>query len=149
MPALAGRPPVSEFTDRCNGKHPSRRVLHRQAVLARRAGGAPGAARAARLRDAAALADVVDATASVAFPGVALLAAALPAGAAQALGHRGARPLHAAVVRVAGPRRCSYGNEPIWHAARERVVRAALRVPLSALRRVRCARVAGPAARGA
>ncbi len=52
--AVAGRPPVPQPADRRHRQHAPRRVLHRQAVLARHAAGPPRAARAARLRDAAA-----------------------------------------------------------------------------------------------
>ena len=57
-PAVAGRPAVPQPADRRHRQHPPRRVLHRQAVLARRPDRAPRPARAARLRDAAARAHV-------------------------------------------------------------------------------------------
>ncbi len=81
-------------------QHAPRRVLHRQAVLARQRHRAPGAAGDARLRDAAARAHEPGAAAAAARAGGALLAAALPAGASDALGHRAARPLHAAAFRL-------------------------------------------------
>ena len=102
--AVAGRPPVPQPADRRHRQHPPRRVLHRQAVLARRPDRPPRPARDARLRDAAACAHEPGAAAADARAGRALLARALPARAARALGHRAARPLHAAALRLAGLR---------------------------------------------
>ena len=65
----------------------------------------PRPARDARLRDAAARAHEPGAAAADARAGRALLARAVPAGALDALGHRAARPLHAAALRLAGPAR--------------------------------------------
>ena len=96
---------VPQPADRRHRQHAPRRVLHRQAVLARRPDRPPGPARAARLRDAAARAHEPRAAAAAARAGRALLARAVPAGAPRALGHRAARPLHAAALRLAGFRR--------------------------------------------
>ena len=63
-----------------------------------------GPARAARLRDAAARAHEPGAAAAAARAGRALLAARRTTGAPRALGHRAARPLHAAALRAAGLR---------------------------------------------
>ena len=103
--AVARRPPAAQPADRRHRQHAPRRVLHRQAVLARQRDRPPRPARDARLRDAAACAHEPDAAAADARAGRALLARAVPAGAAQALGHRAARPLHAAALRLAGPAR--------------------------------------------
>jgi uncharacterized protein (DUF2126 family) len=51
--ALAHRPPAAQPADRRHRQHPPLRVLHRQALLARRPHRAPRPARAARLRNAA------------------------------------------------------------------------------------------------
>ena len=91
-------------------QHPPRRVLHRQAVLARRHRGTPRPPRAARLRDAAARADEPHAAAAAARAGRALLEGTVRAGAPRALGHRAPRPLHAAVLRLAGLRGRARGD---------------------------------------
>ena len=152
VPAVAGGPAVPQSADRRHRQHPSRRVLHRQALLARRADRAARAARAARLRDAAARADEPRAAAAAALAGGALLAARRTAGAAGALGHRAARPLHAAVLRRAGLCRCHRRAGRRRLCAARRMVRAAFRVPLSQVRRLRrasasrssCARRSSP-----
>ena len=64
-----------------------------------------GLARNARLRNAAARAHELDPATAAALAGGALLAQALCARAPGALGHRTARPLHAAALRRAGFRR--------------------------------------------
>ena len=61
---------------------------------------------------------------------------AVPAGAPRALGHRAARPLHAAALRLAGPRRRRRRAERRRLPVRARLVRGAPRVPLSAARRL-------------
>jgi uncharacterized protein (DUF2126 family) len=76
--AVAGRPPAAQPADRRHRQHAPRRVLHRQAVLARRPTGRLGPARDARLRDAAARAHEPRAAAAAARAGGALLAQALP-----------------------------------------------------------------------
>ncbi len=73
-------------------------ILHRQAVLARRPRRAARPARDARVRNAAARAHVPYPTAAAARARGALLAQALSAAAPQALGHRAARPVHAAAT---------------------------------------------------
>ena len=98
----ARRPDPQEPPDRLLGQHAPLGVLHRQTVFAGLVDGAPGPARNARVRDAAARADVAHATTALARADRALLAPAVPACAPQALGHRAARPLHAAVLRLAG-----------------------------------------------
>ena len=98
---------AAQPADRRHRQHPPRRVLHRQAVLARRPDRPARPARDARLRDAAARAHEPGAAAADARAGRALLERAVPAGAAGALGHRAARPLHAAALRLAGLRATS------------------------------------------
>jgi uncharacterized protein (DUF2126 family) len=80
--ALAGRPPAAQPAGRSLRQHAPRRVLHRQAVFARRRRRTPRPGRVPRLRDAAARADVAAADAAAARAGGALLADALPAAAA-------------------------------------------------------------------
>ena len=99
--AVAGRPPPAQSAGRRHRQHASRRVLHRQALLARQRRRPAGAGRVPRLRDAAARADEPVPDAAAARAGRALLAQALPR-AAGALGHRAARPLHAAAFRRPG-----------------------------------------------
>ncbi len=74
MPAVADGPLVPQSADRCHRQHAPRRVLHRQAVLARWARRAARPAGAARVRNAAARADEPDAAAAAALAGGALLA---------------------------------------------------------------------------
>ena len=81
-------------------QHASRRVLHRQAVLAGLGVGPPRPARAARVRDAAARAHEPRAAAAAARARRAVLARAVH-DAARPLGHRAARSVHAAVLRLA------------------------------------------------
>ncbi len=128
-PALAGRPPVPQPAGRCHRQHPPHGDLHRQALRARGANGAAGPRRVPRLRDAAARAH-----------GVAqqLLIRALVARfwerpyrqRAGALGHRAARPLHAAALPVGRLRGRHRRPARRRLAARGAVVRAALRVSL-------------------
>ena len=54
MPAVAGRSTLPQSAGRCHRQHASRRVLHRQAVLARYLDRPAGTARTARVRNAAA-----------------------------------------------------------------------------------------------
>ena len=75
--ALARRPAVPQPAHRFHRQHPSRRVLHRQDVLARRQHRPAGPARDARLRDAAARAHEPHAAAAAAFADRAFLARAL------------------------------------------------------------------------
>ncbi len=86
VPAVADRPHAAQPADRRVGQHPPRRVLHRQAVLARRPDRPPRPARDARLRDAAACAHEPDAAAADARARLALLAAAVPARRASSAG---------------------------------------------------------------
>ncbi len=62
LPALADRPAAAQFAHRRHRQHPSRRILHRQTLLAGQRHRASGAARNARLRDAAARAHEPDPT---------------------------------------------------------------------------------------
>ena len=137
---------AAQPADRRHRQHAPRRVLHRQAVLARRPDRPPRPARAARLRDAAARAHEPGAAAAAARAGRALLGRAVPAGAPGALGHRAARPLHAAALRLAGLRRRDRRAARRRLSVRARLVRAALRVPLPAARRLQRARRRGRAA---
>ena len=98
--AVADRPPAAQPADRRHRQHPPRRVLHRQALLARRPDRPPRPARDARLRDAAACAHEPGPAAADARARRPLLGRAVPAGAARALGHRAARPLHAAALHL-------------------------------------------------
>ena len=70
---VAGRPPVPQSARRRHRQHPPRRVLHRQALLARRPGRPPRPGRDPRLRDAAARAHEPGADAPAARAGRALL----------------------------------------------------------------------------
>jgi uncharacterized protein (DUF2126 family) len=74
---LAGRQAAAQPAGRSFRQHPSRRILHRQALLARQRHRAPGPGRIPRLRNAAARADVAAADAAAARAGGALLADAL------------------------------------------------------------------------
>lgn len=119
--AVAGGPHAAPPADRRHRQHASHRVLHRQAVLARRRHRAARAARAARPRRV-------------------VLAPAVHRGrrdAARALGHGAARPLRAAYLRADGPRRRGRRAGAGRLRVRRAVVRAALRVPLPADRRDR------------
>ena len=60
LPAVGGRPRVSQSADRCFGQHPPRRVLHRQAFPAREQRRAVGTGGIAIIRDAAARPDEPD-----------------------------------------------------------------------------------------
>ncbi len=132
-PAVAGRPAAAPPAHRPHRQYAPRRVLHRQAVLARRRHRAPGSARVPRLRDAAALPDECGPDAAAAGAGRALLARALLRSAG-ALGHRAARPLAAAAFRGPRHRRCRRRPRPQRLPVRARVVRSLRRVPLSPLR---------------
>ena len=133
--AVAGRPAVPQPAGRRHRQHAPRRDLHRQALLARRPDRPARPGRVPRLRDAAARADEPGPAAAAARADRALLARAVPRHAG-ALGHAAARPLHAAALRLARfPRRARRHERERGLPARARVVRAAFRVPLSALRR--------------
>ena len=114
--ALAGRPHLPQPAGRRHRQHPSHRVLHRQAVHARRRRRPARPAGAARLRDAAALAHERGPAGAAARPGRQVLGAALRAHA-DALGHAAARRLHAAALRLAGfrgrARRSRRGGLPL------------------------------------
>ena len=71
---------------------------------------------------------------------------AVPAGAPEALGHRAARPLHAAALRLAGPVRRGRGAERRRLRDQARLVRAAPELPLPAAGRLQRARRRGRAA---
>ncbi len=146
--AVARRPPVPPPAGGRHRQHAPRGVLHRQAVLARHGAGTPRAARAARLRDAAARADERRAAAAAQGAGRALLAGAVHR-AAHAVGHRAARSLHAAVLRRARFRRRPARDARQRVRVRRRLVRAALRVPVPARRPDGGARRAAHAATGA
>ena len=103
--ALAGRPPVPQPARRRHRQHAPLRNLHRQAVLAGRPDRPARPRRVPRLRDAAQCAHEPR-------PAVAGARADRPVleeparRPLRALGHRAARPLHAAALRLAGfPRR--------------------------------------------
>src|SRR6266404_2788536 len=66
---MAGGPPAAQSSDRCHGKHPPDRILHRQAVFAGRTHGTAGIARDARVRNAAAPAHEPHAATAVAGHG--------------------------------------------------------------------------------
>ncbi len=144
---MAGRPHPAQPAGRRHRQHPPRRVLHRQAVLARRPDRPARTARDARLRNAAACADEPDAAAADALAGVALLAQAVPPGAPEALGHRAARPLDASAFHLERPARCRRRAERRRLCARPGLVRAALRLPLPAARRLPAHRVSSRTAR--
>ena len=99
--AVARRSAVPQSLDRRDGQHASRRDLHRQALLARRADRAARARRVPRVRDAAASAHEPRAAVVAAVARRALLARAVSR-RSRALGHAAARPVHAAVSRLAG-----------------------------------------------
>ncbi len=149
MPAVDHRPAAAQPAHRRDRQHAPRRVLHRQAVFARRHGRAARPAGDARVRDAAACTHEPHAAVADARADRALLARAVPARAAQALGHRAARPLHAAVLRVGRPARRGRRDERVRLRDGPRMVRAALRVSLPARRRVQRARRRRRAAHGA
>jgi hypothetical protein len=103
--ALDRRPRAAQPADRLDRQHASRRVLHRQAVLARWPDRPPRPARDARLSRCRRMRACRLPSNCCCAPDRPLLAHALRARAAGALGHRAARPLHAAALRPAGLRR--------------------------------------------
>ena len=132
--AVAGRPAVPQPAGRCHRQHPPLRDLHRQALFARYRLRPAGAGRVPRLRDAAEPAH--EPGAATPHPGD----HRPPVEEAvdrrlRALGHRAARPLHAALVCLAGLPRCAGRPEDggLRHAAG--MVRGAEGVPLPLLRR--------------
>ena len=139
MRPLAGRPAAPQSADRRDRQYAPRRVLHRQAVFARHQQRAAGAARDARLRDAAARAHEPGAAAAAALAGGAILARALRAPASGALGHASCTTASCCRTSSGGLRRRARGAGARGLRARARVVRAALRVPLPEVRRLRCA----------
>ena len=132
---MARRPRLPQPADRRHRQHAPRRVLHRQAVLARQQQRPAGAGGAAGVRDAAARAHEPDAAAAAAGAGRLVLENAVQS-VARPLGHRAARSLHAAAFRR---RRTSTMCSPTCDAAatgcETGVVRAASGVPLPAVRR--------------
>ena len=148
VPALAGRSPVPQPSDRRHRQHPSRRDLHRQAVCARRPDRPARPGRVPRLRDAAARPHEPRPATAAARADRLVLAAALSRQAGP-LGHGAARPVHAAAHGL--------GRFPgrAGRSARRRLrvrgclVPAALRVPLPGVRRGRLWRRDDRAAPGA
>ena len=106
LPALAGRPDLPQPADRRHRQHAPGRDLHRQALLARRPDRPARPGRVPRLRDAAARADEPRPAAAAARADRLVLGAALPP-AAGPLGHRAARPLHAAALSSGATSRTS------------------------------------------
>ena len=105
LPALAHRPAAAQFAHRRHRQHPPRRILHRQTLLAGQRHGAPGPARNARLRDAAARAHESNTAAIDPRADRALLADTLRVAASGALGHGIARPFSFAALCLARLRR--------------------------------------------
>jgi transglutaminase-like putative cysteine protease len=138
--ALAGGSAAAQSLDRRHGQHASGRILHRQTVFSGGADRAPGAFGNARLRDAAARAHEPHPAVAAAGDGGAFLAQALRAGLPGALGHRAARPFPDAVLRRTGFCGCDSGHARGGLCARGGLVRAALRIPISEVRRHRRAR---------
>ena len=132
--AVARRPRCSAT---CSSTSPATRTAPSSASTSctrpTRASRPPRPPRAARVRDAAARAHEPGAAAAAARARRALLARAVRRRALDALGHRAARPLHAAVLRLARlrgrARRTARARAIALDAG---VVRAALRVPLPA-----------------
>ena len=129
--AVARRSHFPQSADRSNGQHASRGVLHRQALLARFGKRPPGAGGVPQFRDAAARPHEPHAAVAGPGPGRPLLGSSVSPTACP-LGHFAARSLHAAELRRAG-----FSGSPGRDAAmglgpRAGMVRAALRVPLSA-----------------
>ena len=122
--ALAGRPAVPQSPGRRHRQHPSRRDLHRQAVLAGRTDRPARAGRIPLVRDAAGRADESGAATAAAGAGGVVLARAARRQAG-ALGHGAARPVHAGAFRLAGfsggARRSRAARvirfDPLWFAA--------------------------------
>ena len=133
-PAVARRPAAQEPPDRSDRQHAPQRDLHRQAVLAGRADGAARHRRAARVRDAAARAHGGRAGAAGARSRGALRGRPLPP-PARALGHRAARPIHAAALPRGGPRGRHPRPERARHRVRAGLARRVPGVPLPRLRR--------------
>ena len=124
LPPVAGGPGVPQPAHRRQRQHPPRRVLHRQALQPRLQHRTVGPLGAARLRDAAAPADVVGAAAVHPGPGGPLLGEALPH-QATAPRHGPAGPLRPAAPVVGRPGRCGLGTQPGRHPLRGRLVPAA------------------------
>ncbi len=99
--AVAGRPAAAQSADRRHRQHPSRRNLHRQAVLARQLDRPARPGRIPLVRDAARRAHESRAATAAARAGGVVLARAA-ARRAGALGHGAARPLHARAFRLGG-----------------------------------------------
>ena len=128
-------------------QHPPLRDLHRQALFARHHLRPAGSGRVPRFRDAAEPAHEP----RPAAPHPRDHRAAVEGAAyrrLRALGHRAARPLHAALVCLAGFPRCAGGPEGGRLRAQAGMVRGAEGVPLPLLRRGRlCRRQSGAAGR--
>ncbi len=107
--ALAGRSAVPQSAGRRHRQHPSRRDLHRQAVLARRTDRPARAGRIPVVRDAAGRADESRAATPAARADRLVLARAARRQAG-ALGHGAARSLHAGAFRLAGLPRGAGGS---------------------------------------
>ena len=115
---VARRPAAAALPRRSDGQHAPRRILDRQALLARSPTGRLGLAGVARVRDAAASAHGARSGAARARIGGPVLERAVPRQLVS-LGHATARPLDAAALRPAGPPRRGHRSRAAGYALRE------------------------------
>ena len=129
--ALAGRPRAAAPADRPHGQHAPCRVLHRQALQPRQQPRPARAARAARIRDAAASAARTRAGAARAQPRRDVLGEAAHRSARE-MGHPAARGLPAARGRDRRHRRGRRRSARARHRVRGGLARRVHRIPLPA-----------------
>jgi transglutaminase-like putative cysteine protease len=134
FPAMESGSRLPQPADRLHGQHPSRRVLHRQALFPRQRHGSPRAIGNARLRDAAALPYEPRAAPCPPRPRRPFLERSLRE-TPRPLGQRDPRSLDAAPFRLAGFPGRPLRSQRLRIRHRKRMVPPAPRVPFPAHRR--------------